>query len=167
MIKSWLIISAASFFLELFGVSWDSVDEKIAEEFPGVAMLETSDLHARLQSAATAAPVLVDVREADEYRVSHLQAALNLQSAQDIAARFPDPDTEIVVYCSVGYRSAAVARELERLGYGQVQNLRHSIFAWANQGLPLVNASGATDKVHPFNRAWGSLLEKARHQYPR
>ncbi|MCI5105231.1 MAG: rhodanese-like domain-containing protein [Pseudomonadales bacterium] len=166
MIKSWLIVSAASFFLELFGVSWDSVDEKIAEEFPGVAMLETSELQAQLRSAATPAPVLVDVREANEYRVSHLQSALNLQSAQDIAARFPDPDTEIVVYCSVGYRSAAVARELESLGYVRVHNLRHSIFAWANQGLPLVNANGATDKVHPFNRAWGSLLEKSRHQYP-
>jgi rhodanese-related sulfurtransferase len=165
MIKSWLIISAASFFLELFGVSWESVDEKIAGEFPGVAMLEISELHSRLQNKASAAPALVDVREADEYRVSHLEAALNLQSAEAIAARFPEPDTEIVVYCSVGYRSAAIARELQERGYGRVRNLRHAIFSWANQGLPLVNAAGVTDKVHPYNRAWGSLLEKSRHQY--
>lgn len=166
MIKTWLIISAASFFLELFGVSWESVDDRIAREYPRVSELAVSDLHARLQqSGSGSSPVLVDVREPEEYRVSHLPEARNLVTAAAIADHYPDRNTEIVVYCSVGYRSAGVARQLQEMGYARVQNLRHSIFAWANQGLPLVNDNGTTDKVHPFNRAWGSLLDESRHQY--
>ena len=164
MIKTYIIASAASFFLGLFGVSWDSVDEKIARQYPDVAVVEVPELASRL-GGQDDKPVVIDVRASEEFAVSHLQGAENLGSAEAIAQRFPDRETDIVVYCSVGYRSADVARELERMGYSHVLNLRHSIFAWANQGLPLVNSSGETTMVHPYNRIWGSLLDERRHSY--
>ena len=46
-------------------------------------------------------------------------------------------DTPIVVYCSVGYRSARVARWLGRQGFTNVRNLDGSLFAWANEGRPM------------------------------
>jgi hypothetical protein len=58
-----------------------------------------------------------------------------------------------------------VADELKTLGYTNVRNLHHSIFAWADQGLPMVNAGGRTEKVHPFNRAWGRLVNRELHDY--
>ena len=64
---------------------------------------------------------------------------------------------EVVVYCSVGYRSSAIAASLQELGVS-VRNLRRSIFGWANQGLPLENAAGVTLFVHPFDETWGRLL---------
>lgn len=163
--KVWLVISTAAFFLRLFGVSWEDVDARIEREFPDVRLLEVSELAPRLLNEEGIAPLLIDVRDDDEFAVSRLGGARNIGSAEDIAATFPDKEAEIIVYCSVGYRSAQVAQKLMDLGYTQVQNLRHSIFAWANLGLPLVSDDGATSKAHPYNRIWGSLLDGEHRQY--
>ena len=95
--------------------------------------------------------------------MSHIPEAHNLQSTEPIAAAFPDYAMPIVVYCSVGYRSAAVVEELASLGYQNVKNLRHSIFEWAERGYDLGNAAGSTSKVHPYNQAWGALVSKELH----
>ncbi len=163
--QAWLVVSAAAFFLNLFGVNWDAVDARIASNYPEVSTIEVHALANRLASGAQEGLTLVDVREAEEFQVSHLESARNLGDAAAIAAAFPDPDTELILYCSVGYRSAAVAQELHELGYSNVLNLRHSLFAWANSGLPMMNASGLTTKAHPNNRIWGILLHKDHHQY--
>lgn len=149
--------------LGFFGINWGSVDKRIDREYPQVRFISSAELVE--EQGAGAAPVIVDVREQDEFAVSHLQGSLNLVSGAAIAEKFPDRETPIVVYCSVGYRSAGVAHELAELGYSNVRNLHHSIFAWADQGLPMVNADGRTEKVHPFNRAWGRLVNKDLHAY--
>ena len=143
----------------LFGVDWQTVDRKIARAFPAVEFVCTESLLAEAQLRV--APTIIDVRLPEEYDVSHIPRAHNLQSAEAIAAAFPDYAEPIVVYCSVGYRSAAVAEELASLGYTSVKNLRHSIFEWAERGYGLENAAGSTAKVHPYNRAWGSLIPKS------
>lgn len=162
--QSLLVASLSSLFFGLFGVSWDSVDRKIEREFPEISMISTVELAERINSDAK--PLIVDVRRPDEFAVSHLPAAINLETAANIAAQTPDKTREIVVYCSVGYRSAGVADELQRLGYSHVRNLRHSVFAWANESRPLVNAAGGTQAVHPFNRIWGKLVKRELHRYP-
>lgn len=164
MLSPSVLIILASLF-SWFGVNWESVDARIEQEFPGIAFVGQEELAESLAASVGARPVLVDVREAEEFAVSHLEAAANLQTAAAIAARVPDKSTPLVVYCSVGYRSAEVAAELQALGYGNVRNLRHSIFAWASAGRPLVNVGGATDKVHPFNATWGSLIDSTLHSY--
>lgn len=168
-----LIVSASvsSFFFGLFGVNWESVDEKIEREFPGVEFVSSDTLIRQYgESGQTPVedsrlPIIIDVREAEEFRVSHLQYALNLKTGQSVAQVITDKDTAIIVYCSVGYRSAGVAAELESLGYTRVLNLRHSIFEWASKDYPMINQTGDTDKVHPFSRAWGALVEQSLHSY--
>ncbi|MFK7865017.1 MAG: rhodanese-like domain-containing protein [Pseudohongiellaceae bacterium] len=157
--------SLSSLFFGLFGVSWDAVDRKIENEFPKVQFISTERLHG-LRTEGRAAVRLFDVREAEEFSVSHLEGALNYSQSADIAAAVPNKHQEIVVYCSVGYRSAAVAAELVDLGYSNVKNLRHSIFEWAEKGLPLEGQAGEEGKVHPYNRAWGVLIDSSMHQYP-
>lgn len=162
-----LIISASlsSLFVGLFGVSWESVDNKIEREFPAVIFISTQQLNEGRQ-AKTSSPKIFDVREPEEFAVSHLSGAINNSKSADIAELVSNKNTEIVVYCSVGYRSAAVAEELASLGYINVRNLKHSIFEWAEKGYPLVNSEGAIESVHPFNRAWGALINESLHQYP-
>ena len=155
--------SMSSLFFGLFGVSWDRVDRKIENEFPDVTFISADELQALYESDEV--PFVVDVREAEEFAVSHLQHAKNLETGTSIATQVRDKATPIVVYCSVGYRSAAVAEELMALGYSNVRNLHHSIFDWAEKGLSLRNAEGETDKVHPFNRIWGRLVNKQLHAY--
>lgn len=162
-----LLISASlsSFFFGLFGVSWDAVDAKIAREYPAVQSVSATELQELFTRDAASAPLVFDVREPAEFAVSRLATARNLDSGAAIAAAVPDRDAPIVVYCSVGYRSARVANELQQLGFTNVRNMHHSLFGWANAGYPLVNANGDTSLVHPYNRAWGELLEPARHAY--
>lgn len=162
--------SISSFFFGLFGVSWESVDDKIRREFPSVKSVSTDQLRSRYEEAGEILPLVIDVREVDEFGVSHLGDALNLETAQAIvnmvAQRGLGKETEIVVYCSVGYRSAAVAADLQELGFTRVFNLEHSLFDWANKGYPMIDSSGSTDKVHPFNRAWSVPVDDSLHANP-
>ena len=131
--------SISSFFFGLFGVSWESVDDKIRREFPSVKSVSTDQLRSRYEEAGEILPLVIDVREVDEFGVSHLGDALNLETAQAIASmvaqRGLGKETEIVVYCSVGYRSAAVAADLQELGFTQSIQSRALLVRLGQQGL--------------------------------
>jgi len=165
MLKIIVTASISSFIFGFFGVDWKSVDEKIETEFPDVVFISTEQLNRQYKDGGSSLPLIIDVREIEEYGVSHLQDALNLQTVESISLRYPDRNEEIIVYCSVGYRSAKVASQLQNLGYNNVRNLSHSIFEWANKGYPLLNEEGGTEKAHPFNTAWGALLDDPLHSY--
>ncbi len=166
MIELIVTASLSSFLFGLFGVSWESVDAKIADEFPQVKFITTDELYSIRSLQPPGALQLFDVRESEEYSVSHLSDAQNVSTASAISAHIDNKSTPIVVYCSVGYRSAAVAAQLQELGYSNVLNLRHSIFEWVEKGYPLQNKAGATTKVHPYNRAWGALIDSSFHFSP-
>lgn len=163
MLKVLVDMSLSSLFVGLFGADWQAVDREIARAFPAVEFVSTNNLLSEQQLGVK--PTIIDVRLPEEYDVSHIPEAHNLQSAEAIAAAFPDYAKPLVVYCSIGYRSAAVVEELASLGYQNVKNLRHSIFEWAERGYDLENAAGSTSKVHPYNRAWGALVSEELHAY--
>lgn len=141
--------------------TWQEIDKSIAEKYPEVKEMTAETLLARLHGPD--APVIYDVRDREEYAVSHLPGAILMPDSARVAV---SSDTEIVVYCSVGLRSAAFAAKLMKKGFRQVYNLKGSIFAWANKGYPLVRGKGEKVRtVHPYNRRWGTLLNKDLHQY--
>jgi hypothetical protein len=76
-----------------------------------------------------------------------------------------DRDAPVVVYCSVGYRSAKVTAALQERGFTQVANLKGSIFRWANEGRPVVRGSTGVREVHPYDHTWGTLLNDSLHAY--
>lgn len=158
-----VLASLTSLLGNLFGFDWGAVDRMIASRFPEVESLTSAELYRRHQLNEPLPPV-IDVRAEEEFLVSHINNALNLESAEQIAARFPDREAELILYCSVGYRSAAVANALQKLGYTRVWNLQHSLFEWANQGLPMVNEQGPTKFAHPYDRRWGKLLRPELHE---
>jgi len=51
------------------------------------------------------------------------------------------------------------AKRLRDLGFTNAVNVKGSIFAWANEGRLMVNTSGPTDQVDPFDADWGHLLD--------
>lgn len=69
----------------------------------------------------------------------------------------------IVVYCSVGYRSSRLARQLRTRGVKNVFNLEGSLFKWANEGRPVYRGSERVQEVHPFDEDWGELLDESLH----
>jgi rhodanese-related sulfurtransferase len=126
-------------------------------QFPDVETVSTQELAQRLAGPGEH-PMLIDNREPREYAVSHLPGAVNLTTVQAIEAAAIPRQTPLVVYCSIGYRSAALARRLQAAGYHKVKNLEGSIFQWQKRGLPLVSGVGPVEKVHPYDEFWGALL---------
>lgn len=64
--------------------------------------------------------VLLDVREDHEWARGHLPGAVHLSRGileRDVERLYPDPDTELVLYCGGGFRSALAAESLQRMGY--------------------------------------------------
>ena len=144
------------------GIGWGIVNSKIHREFPDVPRMQTSELAKLLAQPESQKPLLLDVRTKAEFDVSHFAGATRVEPGADVTKLSLPKDKPIVTYCSVGYRSAAMAKKLHDAGYTHVTNLEGSIFRWANEGRPLINDGGQpTDKVHPFNSLWGMLVEKA------
>jgi rhodanese-related sulfurtransferase len=89
-------------------------------------------------------PLLLDVREESEFAVDHLPRALHLGKGileRDIEARVPDLDTEMILYCGGGYRSALAADALQKMGYRRVLSLAGGIREWRARGYPLESGS--------------------------
>jgi len=144
-------------------LTWDQVEAMIARDFPDTPTLSIDALRTRLDDPA-AGVRLIDVRQPAEYAVSHLPGAVHEQDVDRIARRAEaNPDQTVVVYCSVGYRSAGAAAALHQRGHENVFNLRGSIFAWANRDLPVVGPHGPTRQVHPYDAHWGQLLDSRYH----
>ncbi|HEY6070102.1 MAG TPA: rhodanese-like domain-containing protein, partial [Chthoniobacterales bacterium] len=141
------------------GVGWSIVNAKIRHDFPDVPRISTNEL-ADWLSSKREKPLLLDVRTAAEFGVSHLEGAKRIEPGADAKAISTPKDRPIVTYCSVGYRSALFAKKLREAGYTRVANLEGSIFRWANENRPLQHDAERTDKVHPYNKVWGLLLEK-------
>ena len=119
-------------------------------QFPDVPTLSTRQL-AQWLPGSHPAPLLVDTRTEAEYAVSHLPGARNLTSLAAIRQADLPRDRSLVLYCSIGLRSAALVRQLRQAGYRNVHNLEGSIFQWQKQGLPLVDRHGPVAGVHPFD----------------
>ena len=83
---------------------------------------------------------LIDVREESEWAKDHLPGAVHLGKGiieRDVEQRFPDPKTELVLYCGGGYRSALAADNLQRMGYTNVISMDGGIREWREKGYPL------------------------------
>lgn len=81
---------------------------------------------ARRRLEANPKALLIDVREDGEWTAGHARQALHLGRGvleRDIEARIPDPDTECILYCGGGYRSALAAEVAQRMGYHNVFSL--------------------------------------------
>ena len=146
--------------------SWSVLNKTIRATYPDVRHVSTDSL-AAWQAGSAPAPLLLDVRAEDEFAVSHLQNARRLDPDTQDFAMLGDlpPDTPMVTYCSVGYRSAAMAQRLAEAGFTNVVNLEGSIFAWANEDRAVYRADHIVQQVHPYDAVWGRLLKKALHAY--
>ncbi len=84
-------------------------------------------------------PLLIDVRETDEWDEGHLPGAVhvprgNLESRIERAA--PDRAQPIVLYCQSGNRSVFATKTLEELGYEHVTSLAGGFTEWKRNGFP-------------------------------
>ena len=140
--------------------TWRFIQTKIDADFPGAPTLTIDSVKGRLESFN-----IIDVRASGEYVVGHLRDARHLMKAAEIQQAYPDKSAPLILYCSVGYRSARETAALVALGYTNVLNLKGSIFEWANDGLPIYRGDKRVQTVHPNSPLWGLLLNEKYHAY--
>jgi rhodanese-related sulfurtransferase len=87
---------------------------------------EITIAEAREKLAQNPKIVLMDVREDSEWEKGHAAEAVHLGKGileRDLEKMFSDPNTEIIMYCGGGYRSALTADVAKRMGYKNVSSL--------------------------------------------
>ena len=80
---------------------------------------------------------LIDVREDKEWDAAHAAGAVHLGKGiieRDIETTVPDKNTEMILYCGGGYRSALAADALQRMGYTNVFSMAGGWKAWKESG---------------------------------
>jgi molybdopterin/thiamine biosynthesis adenylyltransferase/rhodanese-related sulfurtransferase len=94
----------------------------------------------RERLASVEPPLLVDVRERDEWSEGHIPGALHVPRGH-LEARIeqvvPDRSRPLVLYCAGGARSAFAAKTLEELGYESVASLAGGFTDWKRNGFPV------------------------------
>ena len=86
-------------------------------------------------------PILLDVRESDEWRQGHLEGALPLPRGFleiKVESVVPDKNAPIVAYCAGGVRSLLAAKAMKEMGYQNVSSMAGGYGAWKNGGFKWV-----------------------------
>lgn len=97
------------------------------------------DEYKRLREAGQAGQ-LIDVREEHEFAAAHAAGALHLSKGtieRDIEKTFPDKDTQLVLYCGGGFRSALATDNITKMGYRNAISLDGGWRAIEGSGLPI------------------------------
>ena len=154
-----LLISACG----IKGQDYDQMVNNLIDK--SVPVISSDSLFSRVQSESNL--ILLDARAKDEYEVSHLENAIWVGYKEfELEDLKISTDKNIVIYCSVGYRSEKIGEKLEEAGYKNVKNLHGGIFGWVNNGYALVDGSEkGTIKIHPYNNSWGKWLTQGEKSY--
>ena len=110
----------------------------VNEVRPKVKEVSLEAAQARLAENPKA--ILLDVREDNEWAQGHAAAAVHLGKGvleRDIEKMIPDLNTEIIMYCGGGYRSALTAHVATRMGYRNVASLIGGYKALAQAQWPI------------------------------
>ena len=94
-----------------------------------VKEVSVSEAQARVEQGAN----LIDVREDNEWDEAHAAGARHMARGvieRDIVQTFPDKDTELILYCGGGYRSALSADNLQKMGYTNGWSMAGGWAAW-------------------------------------
>lgn len=115
-------------------------NEVLTQVKAAIRELDVENTRARVhpkEGSGDRVPVLIDVRERDEYEQGYVPGAewiprgfLELKVEDSV----PERSREVVVYCAGGIRSALAARSLQEMGYSNVYSMAGGFRAWKNAG---------------------------------
>jgi sulfur-carrier protein adenylyltransferase/sulfurtransferase len=111
-----------------------------------VRLVGLDEMKERMQGADP--PVLVDVREKDEFRNGYIPGAVHIPRGfleMQAEQKLPDKNAEIIVYCAGGTRSAFAAKTLHELGYTRVASANPGFIRWKDMRYPVEEPPRFTD----------------------
>lgn len=109
--------------------------ELVTEVMPRVREVSVGDALERVAGGAT----LIDVREDNKWDAGHARGAVHMGRGvieRDIVRQIPAKDTELILYCGGGYRSALAADNLQKMGYTNVRSMAGGWSAWQEAEAP-------------------------------
>ena len=124
------------------GFEEDEVHFPAVAEVAAAQQMTARQLAAALSDRSDSEPVVLDVREPEEFvgELGHVAGSL-LVSLDSLERRLPKlegyHDRTVVVVCRAGARSASACAILRRAGFRRVHNLEGGMLAWAAAGLPV------------------------------
>ncbi len=142
------------------------VEQSVRQDYAGVQHADPAEIERLLADPNV---VLLDVREAAEFGVSHLPGAVRVDPGvwtSSFLGRFDGQaqGKTFVLYCSVGVRSSRLAARvqdgLKAAGARGVVNLSGGIFRWHNEQRSLMTEGQPTDIVHKYDEGWGRLVDR-------
>jgi sulfur-carrier protein adenylyltransferase/sulfurtransferase len=107
-----------------------------------ISEIDATQARERIESGE---PVVVDVREQEEWDEGHIPGAVHVPRGHlesRIERLAPDRERPVVVYCSAGNRSAFAAKTLAELGYEDVVSLAGGFTDWKRNGFPVQLQAG-------------------------
>jgi len=110
----------------------------VADAKEGIRECTTAEVQSKMENGNDFH--FIDIREDREFLRGRAVGATHLGRGileRDIENLVPDKETEIVLYCGGGYRSALAADSLQRMGYSNVRSMAGGIRAWHKAGLPM------------------------------
>lgn len=134
-----------------------SFNEILGQVKRSIREVSVDDTKARvLDAGGGARPVLIDIRERDEYEQGFIPRAdwiprgfLELK-VEDLV---PERDREVIVYCAGGTRSALAARSLVELGYTRVSSMAGGFRAWKQAGFAFERPRNLTpEQIKRYSR---------------
>ena len=103
-----------------------------------VAPISDQELAERIEQGT--APLILDVRSAQEFRAGHIPGALNIphdQLPERLLSELGISESdEVVVHCQSGRRAATAEKVLAAAGFMQVRDLEGHMQGWRAAGLP-------------------------------
>lgn len=119
-----------------------TIKEVIADSREGVEFIDNAELKKRIK--ANSKLILLDVRNREEYDAGRLKGATWLERGlveYTMSRTLREPDTEIIVYCAKGNRSAQVVKALKNMGYKNVKS-HVGLEQWVEEGNSIYNYLG-------------------------
>ena len=124
-----------------------------------VPTISTYELSAQMNSGKEM--IILDTRSMKEFDISHIKNAVFINYKK------PDLDfltgvskqTQIIVYCTVGYRSERIGEFVAKLEFKQIYNLYGGLTQWVNDGYPVYDNHGKTKKIHGYSEEWAKWIQ--------
>ncbi len=91
--------------------------------------------------------ILIDIREPLEFQRGHIPGALHIPrgmlefeiypTLEKLGISAAPADSDIVLYCGTGGRSALATKSLDAMGFTNARSMDGGVVAWAEAKLPL------------------------------
>ncbi|WP_096198959.1 rhodanese-like domain-containing protein [Bacillus sp. FJAT-45350] len=103
----------------------------MAYELDGIMQIEYDELQKLVDRKSELAPIIIDVRELEEYNEGHIPTVplLPMHSIPPVIEHL-DKDKEYIFVCRSGSRSQHVALYLKQNGFDKVNNYAGGMLGW-------------------------------------